>query len=110
MAAESTKALAGSKACRRIPGGCAENGLSGTELFQRVRRKNSPAAVPALTARDATRDKVENFEADADDYLPKPFAIAELLLRIKALLRCLPVQRRHELAFSSCLGGDHLPL
>src|SRR5204862_3124932 len=45
----------------------------------------------------ATRDKVENFEAGADDYLTKPFAFAELLVRVKALLRRPPSQRAHEL-------------
>ncbi len=72
-------------------------GLSGTELLKRIRRKNGAAAVMVLTARDATRDKVENFEAGADDYLTKPFAFAELLVRVKALLRRPPVQRSHEL-------------
>jgi two-component system copper resistance phosphate regulon response regulator CusR len=72
-------------------------GLSGTELLKRVRRKSGGPAVLVLTARDATRDKVENFEAGADDYLTKPFAFAELLVRIKALLRRPPVQRSHEL-------------
>lgn len=49
-------------------------GLNGTEILKRVRRKGCNAAVLVLTARDATRDKVENFEAGADDYLTKPFA------------------------------------
>ena len=40
-----------------------------------------------LTARDSMTDKIKNFEAGADDYLTKPFAFAELLLRVKALLR-----------------------
>lgn len=71
--------------------------LSGTEVLTRVRKKGSTAAVLVLTARDATRDKVENFEAGADDYLTKPFAFAELLVRVKALLRRPPVQRSHEL-------------
>lgn len=71
--------------------------LSGTELLRRLKKKGSLAAVLVLTARDATRDKVENFEAGADDYLTKPFAFAELLVRIKALLRRPPVQRSHEL-------------
>ncbi len=71
--------------------------LSGTEVLKRLRRKGSTAAVLVLTARDATRDKVENFEAGADDYLTKPFAFAELLVRLKALLRRPPVQRSHEL-------------
>ena len=46
-----------------------------------------------VTARDATADKVENFEAGADDYLTKPFAFAELLVRVKALLRRPPGNR-----------------
>ncbi|HZR16461.1 MAG TPA: response regulator transcription factor [Verrucomicrobiae bacterium] len=71
--------------------------LSGTELLRRLRRKGSTAAVLVLTARDATRDKVENFEAGADDYLTKPFAFAELLVRVKALLRRPPQQHGHEL-------------
>jgi len=43
--------------------------------------------VVVLTARDALSDKLTNFESGADDYLTKPFAFAELLVRIKALLR-----------------------
>jgi two-component system copper resistance phosphate regulon response regulator CusR len=46
-----------------------------------------------LTARDATEQKVKQFEAGADDYLTKPFALAELIIRIKALLRRGPVAR-----------------
>jgi len=71
--------------------------LNGTELLRRLRRKGSSAAVLVLTARDATRDKVENFEAGADDYLTKPFAFAELLVRVKGLLRRPPTQHSHEL-------------
>ena len=72
-------------------------GLSGTELLRRLRRRNNKAAVLVLTARDATSDKVENFEAGADDYLTKPFAFAELLVRVKALLRRPPAERDHVL-------------
>jgi two-component system copper resistance phosphate regulon response regulator CusR len=68
-------------------------GLSGAELLRRLRRKGGNAAVLVLTARDATQDKVENFEAGADDYLTKPFAFAELLVRVKALLRRPPPNR-----------------
>jgi DNA-binding response OmpR family regulator len=71
--------------------------LSGTEVLKRLRRKGSTAAVLVLTARDATADKVENFESGADDYLTKPFAFAELLVRVKALLRRPPVTRSQEL-------------
>ena len=72
-------------------------GLSGTEILRRIRKSERPAAVLVLTARDATRDKVENFEAGADDYLTKPFAFAELLVRVKALLRRSPAARANEL-------------
>ncbi len=68
-------------------------GLSGAELLRRLRRKGGAAAVLVLTARDSTKDKVENFEAGADDYLTKPFAFAELLVRVKALLRRPPISR-----------------
>lgn len=68
-------------------------GLSGTEILRRVRRKNSTVPILILTARDATEEKVQNFEAGADDYLTKPFAFAELLVRVKALLRRGPVNR-----------------
>ncbi len=61
--------------------------LSGTEVLKRLRRRGSKAPVLVLTARDSTSDKVEHFEAGADDYLTKPFAFAELLVRVKALLR-----------------------
>ena len=66
-------------------------GLSGTELLSRIREKTTTTPVLILTARDATRDKVQHFEAGADDYLTKPFAFAELLVRAKALLRRSPM-------------------
>jgi two-component system copper resistance phosphate regulon response regulator CusR len=72
-------------------------GLNGMELLRRLRRKGSKMPVLVLTARDATKDKVENFEAGADDYLTKPFAFAELLVRVKALLRRPPVSHDHVL-------------
>jgi len=61
--------------------------LSGGEVLRKVRRANSQVPVLVLTARDSLGDKVEQFEAGADDYLTKPFAFAELLVRFKALLR-----------------------
>lgn len=67
--------------------------LSGTEVLRRIRRKNQKVPILILTARDATEEKVKNFEAGADDYLTKPFTFAELLVRIKALLRRGPVSR-----------------
>jgi heavy metal response regulator len=62
-------------------------GLNGTEVLKRLRRNGSEVPVLVLTARDGMSEKVENFEAGADDYLTKPFAFAELLMRVKALLR-----------------------
>jgi two-component system copper resistance phosphate regulon response regulator CusR len=62
-------------------------GLSGTEVLKRIRKQGSQAPVLILTARAGTAEKVENFEAGADDYLTKPFAFDELLVRVKALLR-----------------------
>jgi len=67
--------------------------LSGTELLNRIRRSHPTLPVLVLTARDATEDKVRHFEAGADDYLTKPFDFAELLVRVKALLRRTPVER-----------------
>lgn len=61
--------------------------LGGTELIRRVRMAKPGIPILVLTARDLVADKVTNFEAGADDYLTKPFAFAELLVRVKALLR-----------------------
>lgn len=62
-------------------------GLSGTDLLREVRARNSSLPILLLTALGGTPDKVRHFEAGADDYLTKPFAFAELLVRVKALLR-----------------------
>lgn len=68
-------------------------GINGTEILRRVRSINPNVPVLVLTAKDALSSKVENFEAGADDYLTKPFAFTELLLRAKALLRRGSVSR-----------------
>jgi DNA-binding response OmpR family regulator len=72
-------------------------GLSGAELLQRLRRQGHTGGLLVLTARDATSDKVQTFEAGADDYMTKLFAFEELLVRVKALLRRPPVNRTHVL-------------
>jgi len=68
-------------------------GLSGTEVLRRIRNADHRVPILMLTARDAVADKVEHLEAGADDYLTKPFAFAELMARIKALLRRGSVDR-----------------
>jgi heavy metal response regulator len=68
-------------------------GLSGTEALRLVRQQNERVPVLVLTARDSVTDKVRHFEIGADDYLTKPFAFAELLVRVKALLRRGAVSR-----------------
>jgi len=65
--------------------------LSGTELISRLRQNQVETPVLVLTARDQLDDKIKNFENGADDYLTKPFAFAELLARIRALLRRRPL-------------------
>lgn len=67
--------------------------LNGSDVLRKIRDRNTQVPVLILTARDAMQDKVKNFEAGADDYLTKPFAFEELLVRIKALLRRGPVNR-----------------
>ena len=67
--------------------------INGAEVLQRIRRINSFVPVLVLTARDSIDDKVKLFDLGADDYLTKPFAFAELLVRVKALLRRGPVNR-----------------
>jgi DNA-binding response OmpR family regulator len=74
--------------------------VSGSELLRLVRRLHPSLPVLVLTARDATEDKVKLFEAGADDYLTKPFDFAELMVRIKALLRRAPVERNDLIVIS----------
>jgi two-component system response regulator MprA len=61
--------------------------LDGIEATKALRKAGNDIPILVLTARDAVGDRVEGLDAGADDYLTKPFALQELLARIRALLR-----------------------
>ncbi|MBP2636658.1 MAG: two component transcriptional regulator, winged helix family [Firmicutes bacterium] len=61
--------------------------ITGLEIVEKVRQAGHSVPILLLTARDSITDRVNGLETGADDYLVKPFAIQELLARIKALLR-----------------------
>jgi two-component system response regulator MprA len=62
-------------------------GVDGLEVSRTVRRNGSRLPILMLTARTQVEDRVEGLDAGADDYLTKPFALEELLARMRALLR-----------------------
>jgi two-component system, OmpR family, response regulator MprA len=61
--------------------------LDGLEATRALRKAGNDVPILVLTARDAVGDRVEGLDAGADDYLTKPFALQELLARLRALLR-----------------------
>jgi two-component system response regulator MprA len=73
-------------------------GVDGIEVARRVRARRDPVPILMLTARGAVGDRVAGLDAGADDYLVKPFALDELLARLRALLR------------RTAGGGDRLEL
>lgn len=64
--------------------------MDGLEVLRRLRKRGSRLPVMILTARDAIADRVAGLDSGADDYLPKPFAVAELQARLRALVRRHP--------------------
>jgi two-component system OmpR family response regulator len=76
-------------------------GVDGFEVCRRLRSKGVWAPILMLTARDAVRDRVAGLDSGADDYLVKPFSYAELLARLRALVRRGPVERPAELSVGS---------
>jgi DNA-binding response OmpR family regulator len=62
-------------------------GFDGLEVLRRMRGAGIATPVLLLTARDAVDDRVRGLDAGADDYLAKPFAVAELLARLRSLVR-----------------------
>jgi two-component system response regulator MprA len=69
--------------------------MDGLALVQRLRQEQIKTMVLMLTARDAIENRVEGLESGADDYLVKPFAPAELVARVHALLRRVEAQPEH---------------
>jgi two-component system OmpR family response regulator len=68
-------------------------GINGFETCRRLRTSGMWAPIIMLTARDSVEDRVEGLDQGADDYLIKPFSLAELLARLRALARRGPVER-----------------
>jgi DNA-binding response OmpR family regulator len=81
-------------------------GKDGVQVLTELRRSGSRVPVLLLTARDAVEDRVEGLDQGADDYLVKPFAFAELLARIRSLLRRGLADRETDLRY----GDLHVDL
>ncbi len=75
-------------------------GIDGLEVCRRMRTAGDDTPVLMLTARDAVHDRVLGLDAGADDYVVKPFALAELEARLRALLRRRPAEGGESLRFS----------
>jgi DNA-binding response OmpR family regulator len=78
--------------------------MSGEQVLRTMRRRGNTTPVLMLTALSALEHRVEGLDAGADDYLPKPFAFAELLARLRALVRRSPEMVTERLA----AGDIHL--
>ena len=81
-------------------------GIDGFETLRRLREQGSTTPVLMLTARDAIEDRVRGLEGGADDYLVKPFALAELVARVRVLTRRAQARSKDALA----LGGLRMDL
>ncbi|WP_020616302.1 response regulator transcription factor [Paenibacillus daejeonensis] len=68
--------------------------LNGIEVLRRLRNSGNPIPIILLTARDTVPDKVSGFEHGANDYITKPFAMEELLARVRNLLRIFHQQNK----------------
>ncbi|MHB8468350.1 MAG: response regulator [Gaiellaceae bacterium] len=84
-------------------------GVSGTDVC-RALRAESDVPILMLTARDAEVDRVEGLEIGADDYVTKPFSTAELVSRVRAILRRRELDRSAGVIAVRSLGGLHIDL
>ena len=84
-------------------------GMDGVEVVKRLRERGIPTPVMMLTAKTQVGDRIEGYDAGADDYMSKPFHSDELLARVRALVRRRPSYRPDQLAFFglSLDGGAH---
>ncbi len=80
-------------------------GLNGMEVLRRLRRSSSVPVI-MLTARDSVVDKVSGLDSGADDYITKPFAIEELLARIRNVLRKTALQPEERVLSAGSLSLD----
>ncbi len=93
---------------------------NGVEFCRELRRRNVRVPILLLTAHGEVRQRVEGLDAGADDFVPKPFAVAELRARVRALGRRGPIEREMvttladvELDFTRCLAvraGEEIPV
>jgi DNA-binding response OmpR family regulator len=82
--------------------------VPGTEVCRRLRAEGSAVPILMLTARDAEVDRVLGLELGADDYIAKPFSRAELVSRVRAILRRRELDRAEEVAPVRQVGGLRL--
>ncbi len=95
-------------------------GLGGYEVVRRIRHRKQPLPVILITARDALDDRIYGLDLGADDYLAKPFQLAELTARMRAVLRRGGYDDARRISFGPLvldiggrlaeLGGQALPL
>ena len=81
--------------------------LDGFEMVNKIRQTNKTTPILFLTARSAIKDIVEGFELGANDYLKKPFNIQELIVRIKALVGRVQVNKEAEKKTEFNIGNYH---
>lgn len=84
-------------------------GMDGVEVVRRLREDRIHTPVMMLTAKTQVSDRIEGYDAGADDYMSKPFHSDELLARVRALVRRRPTYRPDTLSFCGLTldGGDH---